>query len=310
MFRNGVLALLVTCAVGASTHVAGGQSERAAGQRELEGTLSLMTERLASEGRSPQDTIDWARQLAAGYRGLQPAARGFGAADQALNRRLAQQSFAWLSRARVLYGRHPAVNAQLLHAYGAIGGFYRDYGTFYPAAAVTAFGGASRIARGLVLTGGGSQYERDLEQYALAYATAAYAFGPSFAWWRQPTDLQEPPSRGRGQLLPAPPPVELPTVDVTQLTTEQRRQWTDVQDRFGTTSTRVHDARLRMNELAARLERQQLTVNLLDAATAAKMQGFLEDAADLVKTREFALAIEALQRADYERAKLRNVIGH
>ena len=64
-----------------------------------------------------------------------------------------------------------------------------------------------------------------------------------------------------------------------------------------------------MTELASRLAQQGLTVNVNDAATAAKMQGYLEDAVDLVKSRQFAAASEALVRAEYERNRLKNVIG-
>lgn len=309
MLRTMRFALFVTMLAAASVEWASGAPQAAASQRELEGNLTAMNERLASARRSPQDVINGAQLLTSGYRGLHPAARGWGAADQALNRRIAQESFRWLWRAQLLYGRNPAVGSQLLQAYGTIGGFYRDYNAFYPAAAFTAFGGASRVARGLVLNGGGSQYEQDLERYALAYATAAYAYGPLFDWWVHPTGVQEPPPMPPGKPLPAPRPVELPAIEIAQLSAEQRTQWSDVQDRFRPVSARVHEARLRMNELRMRLAQQGLTLNVQDAATAAKMQGFLEDAVDLVKSNDFALAVEALTRADYERGKLKSVIG-
>jgi hypothetical protein len=309
MFPKTLLASLVAVLVGGSTAYAGGEPQGAATQRDFERSLEGMNERLASAGRSEQDVINGADLITAGYRGLHPAARRFGSADQAMNRRIAQQSLNWLWRAHALHARNADVNAHLLQAYGAIGGFYRDHGAVYPGAAVTAFGGASRLARRMVLRGGGTQYERDLEQYALAYATSAYAYGPLFDWWVQPTGAQEPPRVVPGRQAPAPRPVELPTVDAAQLSVDQRAQWSDVQDRFRSTSTRVHEARLRMNELAARLHQQRLTVHVQDAATAAKMQGFLEDAVDLVKAQDFALAAEALTRADYERARLKNVIG-
>jgi len=40
-----------------------------------------------------------------------------------------------------------------------------------------------------------------------------------------------------------------------------------------------------------------------------KMQGYLEDAADLILEGRFDTAIEALTRADYVRAKLKSVTG-
>jgi len=155
---------------------------------------------------------------------------------------------------------------------------------------------------------GGSQYEQDLDRYALAYATAAYAYGPLY-WGMLPSGAPEPPRIDPGQKLPVPPPVELPAIESSSLSAEQRAQLADVQDRFRPTSARVHQARVRMSELAARLGQRGLTTNAQDAATAAKMQGFLEDAVELIKAHEFALANEALTRADYSRTKLKNVIG-
>jgi hypothetical protein len=39
------------------------------------------------------------------------------------------------------------------------------------------------------------------------------------------------------------------------------------------------------------------------------MQGFLEDAADLIESKEFEMATDALRRADYERSKLKGATG-
>jgi hypothetical protein len=269
-----------------------------------------MTARLEAGKGSSQQVVADARRLTAGYRSLEPVASRFGPADYALNRQVAQQSFAWLSRARVLYGGDPLVNAELMRAYGSIGGFYHDYGAFYPAGAFIAYGGAARLARLLVLGAGNSrQIESELERYSLAYAMSAYAYGSMFDWWVQPTGVREPPQVTPGRAPTTLKPVEMPSVDASTLNAEEREAWEDVRNRFRTTAAKVHEARILMEDLSARLARRQLTPNLQDAATASKMQGFLEDAVELIGTHRFEMARTALVRADYERGKLKGVTG-
>lgn len=272
--------------------------------------LAAMDARLAP-GRPSRDVIADAQRLSSTYRSFGPGARGFGAGDQELNRRNAALSLAWLQRAHGLYPRDRALGTELMRAYGSIGAFYQDYGGFYPAGAFWAYGGASRMARMMIASGarGDDTLERDLQRYALAYTTAAYAYGPMFNWWVQPRDNRPPQQLPKGQAPPAPPMLTLPSVDTQGMSADERAQWQDVQDRFRPTAAHVREAGLRITELSDRLARQGLTLNVSDAATAAKMQGFLEDAVDFVKSRQFAAASEALVRAEYERGRLKNAIG-
>lgn len=272
--------------------------------------LDAMNARLGP-GRPSREVIADAQRLSSTYRSFGPGARGFGAGDQELNRRNTALSLAWLRRANGLYPRDRALGTELMRAYGSIGAFYQGHGSFYPAGAFWAYGGASRMARTMLASGGRGDdvLERDLQQYALAYATAAYAYGPAFNWWQQPREDRPPQQLPAGQAPVAPPPVSLPSVDAQSLSPEQRAQWQEVQDRFRPTAAHVREAGLRINELADRLARQGLTLNLGDAATASKMQGFLEDAVEFIKSNQFAAASESLVRAEYERGRLKNVIG-
>jgi hypothetical protein len=74
-------------------------------------------------------------------------------------------------------------------------------------------------------------------------------------------------------------------------------------------SPRVHEARVLLNDLSDRLHQRHITLHPVDAANALKMQGYLEDAADLIREGRFETAIEALTRADYVRTKLKSVTG-
>ena len=137
-----------------------------------------------------------------------------------------------------------------LHA--AMGAFYRDYGTFYPEGARTAFGGASELARMMVLReASGQPYEQELSRYVLAYAAAAAAYGGGFS-------ASAAPSAPAASTQPAGPPVsvlkplELPTVDATGLSADQRAQWMELRDQFRSTSARVHEARVVLEQLTRR----------------------------------------------------------
>lgn len=302
-----VVAIVAACAAPLAAQAAG--TLPTSSQTAFAQDLAAMDARL-TPGRPAREVIADAQRLSASYRSFGPRARAFGTSDQELNRRNAALSLAWLQRAYGLYPRDRMLGAELMRAYGTIGSFYQDYGGFYPAGAFWAYGGASRMARLLIASSGRADdaLERDLSRYALAYATAAYAYGPAFNWWVQPR-ITPPQQLPQGQVPPAPPAVSLPAVDPQSLNATEQAQWRDVQDRFRPAAARVHEAGLRMTELASRLAQQGLTVNVNDAATAAKMQGYLEDAVDLVKSRQFAAASEALVRAEYERNRLKNVIG-
>jgi hypothetical protein len=103
--------------------------------------------------------------------------------------------------------------------------------------------------------------------------------------------------------------IALPTVDEHALSGEQRALWIDVRERFRAVSARVHEARILLQDLEVRLQRQDLMMNAQYAAGAVRMQDFLEDAVELIRTGDFESAKQALVRADYERRKLKNVTG-
>ncbi len=271
-------------------------------QASLRVDVGLMNARLGSGGRSPRDVVSDARRLSEGYRALGPNASGFDPDDRALNRDIAGQSFAWLSRARLLHLADPSVAAQLMETYATIGAFYRDYGDFYPEGARTAFGGASELARMLVLRDSlGQTYEQELSRYALASAVAnAGSPAPGAPEATAPSSPQAATVARR---------VELPVIDADALTAEQRAQWADIRDQFRIAAARVHEARVRIDELSARLKLRGMTINVTTAATAATMEGFLEDAVELSGAHEFRMASLALTRVEYTRGKLRSVLG-
>jgi hypothetical protein len=103
--------------------------------------------------------------------------------------------------------------------------------------------------------------------------------------------------------------VPLPQLDEQALSQEQRAEWLDVRARFVTVAARVNEARRLMAGLSERLRPRNMVINLASAATAVTMQGFVDDAAQLIKERQFALASNALVRADYERMRLKDITG-
>ncbi|MGA2186562.1 MAG: hypothetical protein ABSH47_26395 [Bryobacteraceae bacterium] len=281
-------------------------------QRALQGTLSGMDAHLNGHPSS-QQVISDSDRLAAGYNGLIPYAAGFGESDYQLNRELARAAFAWLARASALYAADPAVSQSLMRTYGLIGDFYRHYGPFYPTGAALAYSGGNHLARGLVLDRrGGRSWERDLERSAMDWAAVAYVNG---ALYGVPPHQGEPPPEGpqAGQPAPAPDiqPTALPDVDESRLNDQQKALWSDARERFMNVAPKVHEARVLLAQLSARLESQgpNMTLNTRDAAAALMMQGFLDDAAELIRAGQFEKASEALVRADYQRQKLRSVTG-
>jgi hypothetical protein len=306
MFRTtGVSVVLALITMSASTVAQRGRgpNPQIALQRDLDG----MTARLGGGRVTQQEIIADSRRLAGGYRSLVPWVHGFGPNDYAINRQVARLSLAWLGRAGSLYWTNPLAARAVMDTYDSIGGFYRDRG-FYRPGAFVAYAGATRLAQRLILGGFNTDlYERDLDRYALAYGTLATLNGQIVGPWSVPRDLPDSVAAE-----PPPPPLEpvrLPAVDVTRLDAGQREAWNDTRDRFRTVASQVHIARTLLNDLASRLRSQQLELHPQDAATAIKMQSFLEDAVDLIKEGRFDLATEALKRADYTRVKLRSVTG-
>jgi hypothetical protein len=310
MSRISVRLLSLAALLVASVPLTAGQrpSAGAGSQAVLRRDVEAMSTRLAGR-MTPQQVVADAERLGAGYRALGPHVRGFGPRDYAMNREIARRSLDWLSRASLVYGRDPYVGRAFLLSYGTIGSFYHDYGPFYHPAAFVAYAGAARIARRFILQGGNvGWYEGELDRYALAYGAVAAYHHAYLAPWNVPQDLpQEAPVTLEPVVVPA--PVPLPALDMSGLDAAQRAAWSEVRDRFRSVSPRVHQARVLLNELSTRLQRQQMTLNASDAANALKMQGYLEDAAELIKEKRFDIAMEALAKADYVRGKLRSVTG-
>jgi hypothetical protein len=301
----GLLATAGTSARDEEEGAAGGQDRHAA----LRHDLDVMSARLSGARPPSQQVIADAQLLASGYRSLVPFVPGFGQADHALNRRLARRSLEWLSRASVLYGRDPLVAQAFLQSYDSIGGFYRDYGPYYRPGAFVAYAGAARLARRLVLYRlDTDRFEREMERYALAYGTLAAGSGALLTPWNAPRDLPDVAPQEPAPTI-ALEPLALPAVDVAKLTAEQKAAWIEARDRFRNVAPNVYGARVLLNQLSDRLRRQRLELHPQDAANALKMQGFLEDAVDLMREGSFDAALEALTRADYVRVKLRSVTG-
>jgi hypothetical protein len=300
-----VRAIVVSLLLALFAASVGAQDRHAALRRDLDN----MTLHLGGVHPTPEQVITDAQLLTSGYRVLGPFARGFGPADYTLNRLIARRSLDWLGRASLLYGRDPLVAQAVLLGYESIGGFYRDYGPFYQPGAFVAYAAATRLAQRLVLYGlDADRYEREAARYALAYGTFAALNGVLLTPWNAPRDLPDTASL-KPDSTAAIKPVEFPAVDVTTLDAEQKAAYNDVRDRFRTVAPRVYQARVLLNELSQRLQRQRMTLNAQDAADALKMQSFLEDAADLIKDTQFETATEALRRADYVRTKLKGVTG-
>ena len=277
-------------------------------QVELRRDVDTMAARLRGPRPSTQQVIADANRLTAGYRSLTPYARSIHGPGYAMNLTIARQSLEWLNSASLLYGSDPLVARAFLTSYDAIGGFYGG-GPFYRPGAFVAYAGGARLARRLALYGRDAPwFENEMERFALAYGSLAAFNGALQTPWTAPHDLPEadPP-----QAVPvvAINPVPLPHVDVTQLDPAQKAAWTETAERFRNVAPHVHQARVLLDDLSLRLQQQHVALHPVDAANALKMQGYLEDAVDLIHEGRFDTAMEALIRADYVRAKLKNVTG-
>jgi hypothetical protein len=275
-------------------------------QSALAGSLSTYDGHLGAHSSAAQVIAD-ANSLTGGYRGLSPYVGRFGPSDYAQNRVLARRTFSWLSRAGALYGSDPAVMRALAGTYGYLGGFYGNAAfSSYPYAAVTAWAGANRVTRSMYLSDRNNRgLESELQRLGLAWAAAAYV-GGRFYGEGLPDTADLNPSAA---LAAAVPTVPVPEVDASKLTPDQAAQWTEVRQRFVLTAGKVHDARVLLEQLGARLQSQNMSLNSVDVAAALMMQGFLDDAATLAQSGKFELAKEALVRAEYQRRKLKDVIG-
>jgi hypothetical protein len=308
MTRTMSVALLVGALVGGAAAATTAQGRGASNpQAALRSDVDRMTGSLGGARATPRQAMANVQRLALGYRSLIPVVGRFGPADYALNRMMAQRSLAYLGRTSVWYMNDPLAARAYLDAYDTIGGFYRDQARFYSPGAYVAYAGAARLARRLML---GTAYDwsvRELDRYALAYGTMATLDGRYIGRWADPQDL--PPDAPAPESVVPLKPLDVPKVDTSKLTPAQREAWDDVRVRFRSVASQVHGARVLLDQLAARLHQQHLALHPANAATAMKMQGFLEDAADLIESKEFETATDALRRADAERAKLKGVTG-
>lgn len=268
-----------------------------------------MTARLAAGRVTSRDAIADAQRIAVGYRTFGPLVRGFSPVDYAYNREVARRSLYWLTRASTRYASDPYAVRSFLDTYDVIGGFYRDYGGFYTPGAYVAYASAARLAQRL------SYYRHDplyfsqaFDRYALAYGTLATVHGMLVPRWTMVQDLPaaEVPA---GEPPAALTPLPLPKVDATGLDAAQRQLWTDARDRFRSVSSSVHGARLLLDQLSQRLQRQGLALNPAIATGAIKMQSALEDASELLEAKDFEMAIESLRSAEAHRAKLKSATG-
>jgi hypothetical protein len=242
-----------------------------------------------------------------------PLLGGFTPRDYQANRELVRRSLAWLALIEPRGYNNPALGRSIASAYGVLGDYggrpqFRNYGYGYGAA--YGYAGAGRLSRRLWLGGYGGDYERDFERYALQLGVYGSLWGggfvPGYAQRRpeglDAVDFGPPPDTGRK-------PLALPSVDLTKLNDAQKAEWEEVRPQFTAVSGRVHEALQNLDALAARLGRQGMTVNGGDRSNALLMEGFLQDAADLIKAGDFANARKALDKAGYVRARLKSVIG-
>jgi hypothetical protein len=78
---------------------------------------------------------------------------------------------------------------------------------------------------------------------------------------------------------------------------------------FVAVSARVAQSLTNIDRLSARLRARHMEVNATDLAASYRMQGFLEDAAALIQKENFGEAKFALDRANYERRRIRSATG-
>jgi hypothetical protein len=309
MVRTSIVCLSLGLLVQASVFGAG---QRPAGtgassqQRLLAADLDAMNARVAGARPSNRQAMADSERLVADYQGLLPYAPGFGAADYALNGDLTRRSLDWLARAGALYASDPEVTRALLRAYEFIGDFHHRYGSFYRPGEYLAYAGANRLVRSMMLgSRNPGRFERDLERYSLAWATAAYVNGAMYG----PRSDAAPAAPEPEIQQPSCPAAALPDVDERTLDADQKALWADVRERFMNVSPRVQEACMFLGQLSAKLQARNMRLNVTDEATALMMHGFLGDAVDLIRAGEFEKAKEALVRADYERGKLKSVTG-
>lgn len=293
-----------------ATSAAAGQSGTAGADpaEGLQRVIGTITARMDGGKPTPQQVRADAQLLTAGYRSMGPGRTAAGPGGDARMRDLGRRSLDWLARASRYDRRDPATALLLLDSYDSIGGFYRQ-GSAYPAGAIIAYAAAMRLAQRLMFEAADpARFEQEYARFALACGTMTAAQGSLVVPWQQPQDA---PAGPLGEMVPAAlEPVPLPPpIDQSQLDPEQRAAYVNARERFRNVAPKVHQARLLLKDLSQRQTRLGVALNPEDAANALKMHGFVEEAADLIKTGKFSAASDALDRADYVRNKLRSATG-
>jgi hypothetical protein len=275
----------------------------------LQRDLDDLERRVAQPRLGPDDVVADSQRLRARYRALRPVVPTFGSQDYRRHLALGQRSYAWLDRAGLRFRGHPSAVEALRDTYSSLGDFYYSGGIVSRPGAWFGYAGANRLGRLLVLTGHGeAMAERALEHLALQWAAVAYMTQSSLLPWLPPAPVQREMEAADGQDA-VPDPAPLPRIDESALDVSDRARWREVSDRFPGVSGRVHQARVSLADLAARLRTGNLTLNARTVATALSMQGYLDDAVEAIEAGQFDRALEALSRADYERTKLRDATG-
>jgi len=277
-------------------------------QRALYGDVTQYNTQLNAGHMDSAQVIANANRLMNGYRGMAPYAGRYGPAEIEQNRLLARQTFDYLARVSAMYASDPAVMQALAGTYGYLGSFYATPGiNFYPYAAPVAYGWANRLTRSMLLRDrGNSQLEANLQRLGMSWAAAAYVNGRFYGSGYGLPDMAGPPPPEAPVVLV---PVPLPAVNAEKFTPEQAGHWKELHEQFLITSKKVHEARVLLEQLGARLRSQNMSLNQVDVAAALMMQGFLEDSVTLIQASQFEPAKEALTRAEYQRTKLKSVTG-
>lgn len=246
--------------------------------------------------------------LAGGFRQL-GSAGPMTPADAAVDRQMARDANSALMSIERGSPRDPGLDSALAGAYGALGDYQsrRDF-SGYGFNPVFAYGGASRITRRMILSGGSDpRSERDLERYAMSMATWSLVNNRIWSGLNgtdEPGDVYDPG--------PAPPEravLEPPEFDPATLTAAQNEAWEDLRPEFLAVSQRITRALHSLDELSARLQAQRMDINPANLAASYRMQGFLEDAFSLIQQKDFQGGKQALERAAYECKRLRPVTG-
>lgn len=282
-------------------------------QSGLDADLQGMQSRLGGGRMGADQVVADSERLRARYRGMPPLPSQFGPDDYRRQGPLAQQSFAWLDGAYRQYGGAAPVARSLLDTYSAVGDFYGRAGLGSRTGFWLGYAGAHRAGRGLMLAGGvDGVFERRLEALALTWAGVAAVNWHVNDWYWSDFVRRQEGERTINRAIsaePAPDPIAVPIVDASSLSPAGQAKWREVRERFASVSSRVHQAQLALADLRGRLAHQGLTLHPNNVAASLAMQGYLQDAADAVESRQFDLASDALTRADYERNKVRSATG-